>query len=51
MPNHRRRVPLLAALLTMSVLTTVVPTGNADAATTIYYHGAGSAPRISVIGD
>ena len=29
----------------------MIPAGTSDAATTIYYNGAGSAPRISIIGD
>ena len=51
MPKPRRRRQLLGSVVALAVLSTVVPAGTSDAATTIYYNGAGSAPRISIVGD
>ena len=49
--RRRRRLAALSLVLVATTLTTISPVGTADAATTIYYNGAGSAPRISIIGD
>ena len=47
--RHRTRAPFAIVLIALASM--VFPVGNAEAATTIYYNGAGSAPRISIIGD
>ena len=47
----RLSIPPFTALLLAAAVAVVPPAGNAAAATTIYYNGAGSAPRISVVGD
>jgi hypothetical protein len=47
----RLGIPPLTAVLLAAAVAVVPPAGNAAAATTIYYNGAGSAPRISVVGD
>jgi hypothetical protein len=49
----RRRVGIITAvaLLLTGAVATIAPAGRASAYTTVYYNGAGSAPRISIIGD
>ena len=47
----RLSIPPFIAMLLAAAVAVVPPTGNAAAASTIYYNGAGSAPRISVVGD
>ena len=46
----RRRISLLLVVLLASVVTVLPPAGNAAAAP-VFYNGAGSAPRIGIIGD
>ena len=47
----RLSIPPFIAMLLAAAVAVVPPAGNAAAAPTIYYNGAGSAPRISVVGD
>jgi peptidoglycan hydrolase-like protein with peptidoglycan-binding domain len=50
-PYRRITAVLLATILLATVVTAAVPGGRADAYTTVVYNGAGSAPRIGIIGD
>ncbi len=49
--RRRRNLSALIMVLVLVALAAAIPADNASAATTIRYTGAGSAPRISVIGD
>ena len=49
--SPRRRLATVAVALVAATLATVTPVGDAGAATTVFFNGAGSAPRISMIGD
>ncbi len=49
--RHRRSHITLAFALLATAVFGAIPSGSAEAATTVVYNGAGSAPRISIIGD